>query len=54
MGSWRATVAAAVAALLVLAATLAALALARERLEFHGWPSAPAPDAPKVECGSCR
>ena len=46
--------AAAVAALLVIAAILGALALAREQVEFRGWPSPAAPDTPKVECGSCR
>ena len=54
MGPRTAVYAAAVAALLVLVATLAAIVLAREQMRFDGWPAAPAPDTPKVECQTCR
>lgn len=54
MGSKTAIYVAAAAGLIVLAATVAALALAREQVGFDGWPSPPEPHTPKVECRTCR
>lgn len=54
MGSRTAIYVAAAAGLIVLAATMAALVLAREQATFDGWPSPPEPHTPKVECTTCR